>query len=132
MILATQRPSMSLKTNNLRAKYPSKILFESETLKSMHLIDSHAHLDMYSSDDLPQVLARAYAADVRNILAIGIGEGPHEMHRALEIAESTNSPELPQIYASAGIHPQEAASATPDALAQLTTLAANPRCVAIG
>jgi TatD DNase family protein len=98
----------------------------------MPLIDSHAHLDMYSADELPGVLARAYAADVRTILAIGIGDGPHEMHRALEIAESTNSTDLPQIYASAGIHPQEAAAATPEALAQLATLAANPRCIALG
>jgi len=96
------------------------------------LIDSHAHLDMYSADDLPQVLARACAADVRTILAIGIGDGPHQMHRALEIAESTNSRSLPTIYASAGVHPQEAAGATPEALAQLATLAANPRCIAIG
>jgi len=96
------------------------------------LIDSHAHLDMYSAGDLPQVLARACAADVRTILAIGIGDGPHQMHRALEIAESTNSRSLPTIYASAGVHPQEAAGATPEALAQLATLAANPRCIAIG
>jgi len=96
------------------------------------LIDSHAHLDMYSAEDLPQVLARAHAARVRVILAIGIGDGPHQMHRALEIAESTNSPSLPATYASAGIHPQEAASATPEALAELTRLAANPRCIAVG
>jgi TatD DNase family protein len=98
----------------------------------MHLIDSHAHLDMYSAEELPQVLARAHAAGVRSILAIGIGDGPHEMHRALEIAESTQSQELPTIYASAGIHPQEAAKVDADALAQLATLAANPRCFAIG
>jgi TatD DNase family protein len=97
----------------------------------MHLIDSHAHLDMYA-DNLPQVLARAHAAAVRTILAIGIGDGPHEMHRALDIADSTNSPELPAIYASAGIHPQEAASATPENLAQLTALASRARCIAIG
>jgi TatD DNase family protein len=98
----------------------------------MPLADSHAHLDMYSSDDLPQVLARAYAAGVHTILAIGIGDGPHQMHRALEIAEAQTSSELPAIYASAGIHPQEAASATPENLARLTTLAANARCIAIG
>ena len=98
----------------------------------MYLIDSHAHLDMYSADDLPGVLARAHAAEVHTILAIGIGDGPHEMHRALEIAEATDSPDLPQIYASAGIHPQEAASATPENLAKLAALAANPRCIAIG
>jgi TatD DNase family protein len=98
----------------------------------MRLVDSHAHLDMYDSAELPQVLARAQAAEVRVILAIGIGDGPHEMHRALEIAESTKSPELPAIYASAGIHPQEAAKVTPEVLASLAALAANPRCIAIG
>jgi TatD DNase family protein len=98
----------------------------------MPLIDSHAHLDMYPADELTGVLARAYAAGVRTILAIGIGDGPHQMHRALEIAEATSSPDLPAIYASAGIHPQEAAAATPEALAQLAALAANPRSIAIG
>jgi TatD DNase family protein len=96
------------------------------------LIDSHAHLDMYSPDELPGVLARAHAAGVRTILAIGIGDGPHQMHRALEIAEATQSPDLPRIFASAGIHPQEADNATPEALTQLASLATNPRCIAIG
>jgi TatD DNase family protein len=54
------------------------------------------------------------------------------MHRALEIAEATNAPDLPQVFASAGIHPQEAASAAPDALARLASLAEDPRCIAIG
>jgi len=98
----------------------------------MNLIDSHAHLDMYSDDEFPGVLARSYAAGVRTILAIGIGDGPAFMHRALEIAESTESPEIPEIYASAGIHPQEAHQATPEALASLSALAARPRCIAIG
>jgi TatD DNase family protein len=87
---------------------------------------------MYSADELPQVLSRAQAAKVTTILAIGIGEGPAEMHRALEIAESTDMPGLPTIFASAGIHPQEAASATPGALDRLAALAAKPRCIAIG
>jgi len=87
---------------------------------------------MYSADELPQVLARAQAAHVETILAIGIGEGPAEMHQALEIAESTKSPDLPRVFASAGIHPQEAASATPEALDKLAKLAGNPRCIGIG
>jgi TatD DNase family protein len=102
----------------------------------MHLVDSHAHLDMYPEAELSGVLARAWAAEVRTILAIGIGDGPHQMHRALDIAqaiaESSNGPESPTLYASAGIHPQEAASATPEALARLASLAGNPRCIAIG
>ncbi|GAC1414941.1 MAG: TatD family hydrolase [Acidobacteriaceae bacterium] len=100
----------------------------------MHLIDSHAHLDMIAADQLPAVLERAWAAEVRTILAVGIGEGPETMHRALEIADTPSgaNPHTPAIYASAGIHPQQAHQATPAALAQLATLAARPRCIAIG
>ena len=51
----------------------------------MPLIDSHAHLDFYTEtpDALEGVLARAREAGVEAILAIGIGEGPETMHRAL-------------------------------------------------
>jgi TatD DNase family protein len=98
----------------------------------MHLTDSHAHLDMYP-DSLAEVLARAEAAGVRIILAIGIGEGPEEMHRALEIAaEFSGRPATPAIFASAGIHPQEAHRADADALAKLARLAEDERVIAIG
>ncbi len=95
----------------------------------MSLIDSHAHLDLYTEtpDALPSVLTRARAAGVETILAIGIGEGPETMHQALEIARQNEG-----IYASAGIHPQEAAHATPEALAKLAALAADPKCIAVG
>lgn len=93
------------------------------------LVDSHCHLDDYS--DLPEVLARARAAGVGTLLAIGIGDGPATMHRALQIAEATY-PGAPTIYASAGIHPQEAHQATPEALKKLRDLAQHPRCIAIG
>jgi TatD DNase family protein len=97
----------------------------------MALIDTHAHLDFYT-EDRDEVLRRAYDAGVHTILAIGIGEGPETMHQALEIATSTTGPHLPAIYASAGIHPQEAAGATQEALEKLAGLAAHERCIAIG
>ncbi len=95
----------------------------------MHLTDSHCHLDDY--EDLPAILERAHAAGVRTLLAIGIGDGPDTMHRALEIAHAHSTSEL-TIYASAGIHPQEAASATPEALAGLARLVNDPGCIAVG
>jgi TatD DNase family protein len=97
----------------------------------MPLIDTHAHLDFYT-DDRDEVLRRAYEAGVETILAIGIGEGPATMHQALEIATTTNGEGLPTIYASAGIHPQEAASATPEAMEKLAGLAAHERSIAVG
>lgn len=91
-------------------------------------VDSHCHLDSYA--DLPQVLANARGAQVNTLLAIGIGEGPDEMHQALDIAHA--HPQGVQIFATAGIHPQEAHRATPEALEKLANLAADPRCIAIG
>jgi TatD DNase family protein len=100
----------------------------------MPLTDTHAHLDFYTetSTDREEVLRRAYAAGVETILAIGIGEGPSTMHQALEIANTTSGPDLPTIYASVGIHPQEAASANSEALDKLAGLALAERCLAIG
>ncbi len=100
----------------------------------MRLTDSHAHLDFYTQTptEREEVLRRARAAGVETILSIGIGDGPDTMHRALEIAHATSGPDLPRIYASAGIHPQEAAHANKVALARLAHLAADPRCIAIG
>ena len=50
------------------------------------MIDSHAHLDSERYDgDRDAMLERAYAAGVRGILSIGIGDGPDTMQRALEI-----------------------------------------------
>jgi TatD DNase family protein len=89
------------------------------------LIDSHAHLDFYDSPS--EIIANAKAAGVSKILAIGIGQGPETMHRALEIARLH-----PGVYASAGIHPQEADKATPEALAKLAGLAADPGIIAVG
>ncbi len=49
------------------------------------------------------------------------------MHRALDLARTH-----PEIWATAGIHPQEAHQATAENLARLEALAADPRCVAVG
>lgn len=100
----------------------------------MHIVDSHAHLDFASlSEDLDGVLARAMEAEVRTILAVGIGDGPGTMHRALDLARQFDgNRNVPRIVASAGIHPQEANAATPEALNRLRELAADPLVVAIG
>jgi TatD DNase family protein len=91
----------------------------------MQIIDSHCHLDDY--EDLAGVIARAEQAGVGTMLAIGIGDGPDGMHRALEFARQHS-----QIFATAGIHPQEAQQATEENLARLRELVAEPRCIAVG
>ena len=89
------------------------------------MIDSHCHLDDY--EHLEEILTSARGAGVDQLLAIGIGDGPDTMHRALDIAHA-----YPQVFATAGIHPQEAHQATPENLAKLAALAEDPRCIAIG
>jgi len=98
------------------------------------LIDSHAHLDFYTTHptDRDEVLRRAWEANVRTILAIGIGENPSQMHLALDLATTITGDHQPSIYASAGIHPEQAHNATPEALSELTRLASHPRCIAVG
>jgi len=89
------------------------------------LIDSHCHLDDY--EDLAAILAHARDAGVGKLLAIGIGDGPDTMHRALDLARTH-----PEIWATVGIHPQEAHRATAENLSKLEALAADPRCLAVG
>jgi TatD DNase family protein len=91
----------------------------------MTLIDSHCHLEDYA--DLPAIIANAHAASVNAMLAIGIGEGPDTMHRALELAHTH-----PEIFASVGIHPEQAHQASDENLAKLAALAEDPRCIAVG
>jgi len=98
------------------------------------LIDSHAHLDSARySDDREAMLRRAADAGIGTVLAIGIGEGPSEMHQALDICRQFNGqPGVPRLYASAGIYPHNAAEADDDALHKLETLLAQPEVIACG
>lgn len=98
------------------------------------MIDSHCHLDSPRYDeDRAELLARAWAAGVREVLSIGIGEGPETMQRALEISrEFAGRAETPRIWASAGVHPHEARLADEAAYGKLDALLAEPEVVACG
>jgi TatD DNase family protein len=98
------------------------------------LIDSHAHLDSPRyTDDRAEMLARARQAGIGAVLTIGIGEGPHEMHHALDLCRQFNGqPNLPRLYASAGIYPHNAHQADAAALQKLDELLAEPEVIACG
>jgi len=92
------------------------------------LIDSHCHLDEERfAADLDAVLERASAAGVTRILTIGTGDGPPEIDRAVRLAERYE-----QIFASIGVHPQDASKFTPQTLDDLRSLAAHPKVIAYG
>jgi TatD DNase family protein len=98
------------------------------------LIDSHAHLDSPRyAEDREQMLRRAAESGVGAVLAIGIGEGPAEMHQALDICRKFSGKlGMPRLYASAGIYPHNAAEADEAALAKLDALLAKPEVIACG
>jgi len=90
------------------------------------LFDTHAHLHFPDfAPDLDAVLRRAREAGVRRMVTIGTdGE---TSRAAVAIAEGD-----PDVWASVGLHPHDAAAGDDALFAELERLAASPRVVAIG
>jgi TatD DNase family protein len=88
------------------------------------VIDSHTHLDLADPPDA-ELVAAAVEAGVERIVTVGI-DGV-SCRAALQAAE-----DFPQVYAALGRHPNSATGFDEEDLAELTALAAHPRCVAIG
>jgi TatD DNase family protein len=92
------------------------------------LVDSHAHLEGPRFDaDRSEMLDRARAAGVVNILAIGSGTGPGTLDCAIRLAEQHD-----WVYASIGIHPHEAKLAAESDYTELESLARHPRVIGFG
>jgi TatD DNase family protein len=92
------------------------------------LVDSHCHLDDNRFDaDREAVIARALAAGVHRMLAIGTGSGPPDLEAGLRLA-AAHEP----VYATIGVHPHDASKASEETLIQLRALAGRPKLLAIG
>ena len=90
--------------------------------------DSHCHLDAPKfAADLDAVLDRAAHAGVTRMLSIGTGDGPPGLDRAIRLADR-----YPQVYATVGVHPHDAAKVTPETFAHLLSLGRHPKVVAFG
>jgi TatD DNase family protein len=98
------------------------------------LVDSHAHLDSERyAEDREAMLKRASEAGVGAVLAIGIGEQAAGMDGALGVCRQFNGqPNLPRLYASAGIYPHNTHEADETVLAKLDRLLAEPEVIACG
>ena len=95
----------------------------------MRIVDSHVHLEMGQFDeDRGAMLERARAAGVEALLAIGSGSSPTErLDAAIPFAEQHD-----WIYATVGIHPHDANTATEEHFTQLSELARHPKVLAWG
>jgi len=92
------------------------------------LVDSHCHMDDKQFDpDRDEVIARARDAGVERMMAIGTGNGPPDLECALRLARQHDF-----IYATVGVHPHDAAKATPETFAAMEVLAGDTKALAIG
>ena len=92
------------------------------------LVDSHCHLDSSEFDaDRDAVIARALDAGVERMLAIGAGSGPPDLEAAIRLTERHAA-----FYATVGVHPHDAAKATPETFQCLDDLLSHPKVLAIG
>ena len=93
------------------------------------LTDSHAHLDGDEfAADLDAVVARARAAGVVRVIAVGLWRAPGSFGNALDLAAR-----MPDLFAATvGIHPHECARVPEEDWARHDALARDPRIVAVG
>ncbi len=90
------------------------------------LIDTHAHLtDKAYNKDLEDCLKRAAEAGVAAVINVGFNLS--NARKAVALAGA-----YPNLYATAGIHPHDAAGTARGYLEDLRRLAAHPRVVALG
>lgn len=89
-------------------------------------IDTHVHLNAEQyEDDLSEVINRALAADVKEMVVVGFDQ--QTIIRAMELIE-----EYDFLYAAIGWHPVDAIDCTEEDLQWIEKLAAHPKVVAIG
>ena len=91
------------------------------------LFDTHCHInDKPYAADRQDMLERAFAAGVQWMLCPGT-----DIETSAEAVALSH--EYDQVYAAVGIHPEDAASATPEGFEQIRTwLKTEPKVVAIG
>ncbi|MGL4511882.1 MAG: TatD family hydrolase [Lacipirellulaceae bacterium] len=90
------------------------------------LFDTHAHLDQPAfAADRPQVRARARAAGVLDVLAVGIDAASSEATVRLAAQHA-------MVHAAVGIQPNDVAQAAPRDWDRVVALAASPGVVALG
>lgn len=93
---------------------------------SVSFFDSHCHLNLAAfNDDVDQVIERARAAGVREMLVVGTEAG--DSIGALELAGRYEG-----LYAAIGIHPHDSRHADENVFARLAALAAAEKVVAYG
>jgi TatD DNase family protein len=94
----------------------------------LNLVDSHCHLDDAQFDtDRAAVIERSRQAGIKYMLTIGTGEGPPDLEAAIRLADSH-----PFVYATAGVHPNDAAKVDLSTFKNLESALKHPKVKALG
>jgi len=92
------------------------------------MVDTHCHLDNEQfSADRDHAIARALAAGVDTMVAIGTGDGPPDLEVGVRLAERHAC-----ILATVGVHPHDASKADEGTYARLGELLRHPKVIALG
>jgi TatD DNase family protein len=89
------------------------------------LVDSHCHLDYYTPMELPDVLARAAASGVGEMVTIGTTMAQSERLPAMIAG-------FPNLWCTVGVHPHHAAEAPVPTPQTLAAMAGHERVIGIG
>lgn len=94
----------------------------------MEFVDSHCHLDDKQFDaDREDVIRRARQSGLKYMLSIGTGDGPPDLEAAIRVADC-----YPFVYATVGVHPNDAEKSDPGVIGKLRSLLRHPKVKAIG
>lgn len=92
------------------------------------LFDSHTHLDIGPlREDVGGVLARARAAGVSRVVAVGCARDLAGADRSIALARAHSG-----VHAALGVHPHDARHASDALLDRIEELASEPEVVAVG
>jgi TatD DNase family protein len=89
------------------------------------LVDTHAHLDAFSPQEVKEVVKRAFQAGVEQIVAVGCDITTSQSAVDLALAYK-------EVYATVGVHPHEAESFGQTTFQSLRTLVKAEKVVGVG
>ncbi|BAK83116.1 TatD family hydrolase [Komagataeibacter medellinensis] len=92
------------------------------------LTDSHCHLDHFSDEEMPEILARAQQAGVDGMVTIGTRLSRADQQKKLA---ALDAPDL-RVWCTIGTHPDHVDEEALPAVAELVAMTDDPRVVGIG
>ena len=89
------------------------------------IIDSHCHLDHFSAEEQPEIVARAQRAGVARMVTIGT-----RLHQAP--VQKAIAERFPEVWCTVGVHPHQAAEGEMPTVEEIVATADHPRVIGIG